>query len=58
MELPGFIPGAKKCYRKRIHPCIVDCETLADKFGYTIPFDQAVVELSFSDVANNEKQQN
>lgn len=58
MELLGFIPGVKKCYRKRIHPCIVDCETLADKFGYTIPFDQAVVELSFSDVANNEKQQN
>lgn len=56
MELLGFIPGEKKSFKKRIHHCIVDCKTLSEKFSYTIPFDRAVVELSFSDMTNNEKQ--
>lgn len=56
MELLGFLPGEKRDYRKRVHPCIVDCKTLAEKFGYTIPFDQAVVELSFSRTSDIELQ--
>lgn len=56
MELLGFARGEKKDLRKRLHPCIVDCKTLSEKFGYTIPFDQTMVEVSFGDMTNIEKQ--
>lgn len=49
MELLGFVPGPAKDFRKKTHPCIVDCNELIrnEKTRSTFIYDTGVVELSF-----------
>ncbi len=49
MELLGFVHGEKDM-KSRKHHCLVDCITLKQKYAYTIPFDDVVVELSLTEI--------
>lgn len=56
MEILGFVhKDAPKDYKKRTHPCIIKCEDLEQgAYAYTLPYDEAVVKLSF-DRSDKEK---
>lgn len=48
MELQGFVSCQNgKSFQRKEHKCIVDCDVLAEKYAYTILYDNCVVELSF-----------
>jgi hypothetical protein len=40
----------EKDMKSRKHHCLVDCITLKQKYAYTIPFDDVVVELSLTEI--------